>query len=212
MRSQEAKASLPSSSLDYENVSARQLAEKRRRRMYHRVSSGLEKGGALRLVTLTSSPDSPGDFQRSFRKLRMRLLRRNLMIDYIRAPELTVSGLRHEHIIFRGSYISQALLSHLWKRIHGAPMVDILPVRQKGLMQRSKLANYLAKYMSKQGCGRCSYSWGWVFRGFAGAWEQLKKIGQNIFLTWDDMIRLWQWLVCHAKSRKEAVFWLGAHL
>ncbi|GAI62869.1 unnamed protein product, partial [marine sediment metagenome] len=103
------------------------------------------KPGKLRLITLTTATkDKNADFQKDFRKLRMRLLRRHLLMDYIRCRETTKSGLRHEHILFRGSYIEQVFLSHLWSEIHGTPVVDIRKVSGK-----RALASYLAKYASK---------------------------------------------------------------
>lgn len=145
-----AEAGNLSSSLDIEDTSAR----KRARRCYHRVISGLEKKGQVRLITLTTATESQNEaFQKDFRKLRMRLLRRGLFLDYIRCPEFTKSGLRHEHILFRGSYIEQAYLSYLWKSIHGAPVVDIRRVWGK-----SRMAGYLASYMAKAPAGRYCYS------------------------------------------------------
>lgn len=153
--------------LDKEYTSAR----KRYRRMFHRVKSGLERGGELRLITLTTRcVDDNQNFQRDFRKLRMRLLRRGLLVDYIRCPELTRSGLRHEHVIFRGSFIEQQFLSKLWEDIHGAPVVYIQRVRR-----RHRIASYLANYLAKSPAGRYSYSWGWVWKGFVKTWEALKK-------------------------------------
>ncbi|MBA7707912.1 hypothetical protein ES703_116796 [subsurface metagenome] len=159
------------SSLDNENTSSRRLnlGRKRYRRMFHRVMSGLERKGNLRLLTLTSSPGS-GDFQRDFRKLQARLQRRGLLESYIRVPELTKTGLRHDHILFRGSYIEQVFLSRLWAEIHNSPVVDI---RRVG--GRRRLACYLASYLAKSPAGRYSYSWSWVWRGFAKSWARLKR-------------------------------------
>jgi len=173
--------------LDRENTSAR----KRGRRMYHRVMSGLEKGGSLRLVTLTTRHESQNEsFQRDFRRLRMRLLRRSLLLDYIRCPEKTKSGLRHEHILFRGSYIHQAYLSHLWEEIHGAKVVDI----RKAYSKR-RVASYLANYVSKQSVSRYSYSWGWVWRGFARSWAILKRFTLVNNYAFAECLRAWQWSI-----------------
>lgn len=155
--------------------SVTQLHAKRRfKRMYHRVMSGLERDGNVRLLTLTSSLESPPDFQRSFRKLRMRLLRRKVLIDYIRCPELTLGGLRHEHILFRGSYIDQRYLSSLWESIHKAKVVDI-----RKAWAKSGMARYLADYLAKSPASRYSYSWGWVWRGYAKSWRFLKRVAHQ---------------------------------
>ena len=159
--------------------------------MYHRVMSGLEKGGQLRLMTLTTaSQDGNELFQRHFRMLRMRLLRRGLLLDYIRCREVTKSGLRHEHILFRGSYIEQMFLSHLWQEIHGAPVVWIQSVRGKG-----RLASYLAKYAAKGVAARTSYSWGWVWRGFARSWALVKRVGWRWGYTFTEVLTYWRWCI-----------------
>lgn len=181
----QAESNTNSSSLDKENISAR----KRARRTFHRVKSGLEKQGTVRLITLTTATESDNvAFQKHFRMLRMRLLRRRLLLDYFRCPEFTKSGLRHEHILFRGSFIEQAFLSHLWSQIHNAPVVDIRLV--KG--ERRKVAGYLANYMAKSPSGRSSYSWGWVWRGFAGSWKRLKKFGLETGASFSEVLTFWQ--------------------
>ncbi|MBA7551900.1 hypothetical protein ES705_44451 [subsurface metagenome] len=174
-----------SSSLDNEYTSAR----KRYRRMFHRVMSGLERSGNVRLITLTSAPAS-GDFQKDFRKLIMRLGRRKLVQSYIRVPERTETGLRHDHILFRGSYIEQKYLSEQWAQIHGAPVVDIRSVRG-----RRGIANYLANYLAKSPAGRYSYSWTWVWKGFVKSWEGLKKFGWEIGASFEETLTCWRWCV-----------------
>ena len=170
--------------LDNEFTTARQ----RGRRMFQRVMSGLEKGGQLRLLTLTTAKVEANDnFQRDFRKLRMRLLRRGLLLDYIRCREMTKSGLRHEHVLFRGSYITQAYISHLWEGIHGAKVVWIQKVHSKG-----RLASYLAKYASKGIEARTAYSWGWVWRGFAHSWSLVKKLGWQTGSTMAQVLTFWR--------------------
>ena len=155
--------------------------------MFHRVMSGLQKQGAVRMLTLTTARQSDNkDFQKHFRMLRMRLLRRNLLVDYIRCPEMTASGLRHEHILFRGSYIEQAFLSFLWLRIHGAPIVDI-----RAVGGGRRLAGYMAGYMAKNPAGRYAYSWGWVWKGFAGTWKRLCRFQRESSGTFSEMLTFW---------------------
>lgn len=167
-----------SSSLDNESISARKLRPskeaKRRRRCFHRVMSGLERGGMIRFLTLTSSPQSPQNVHRSFRILIKRMERRGLIKGYIQVPELTDSGLEHKHILFRGSFVEQALLSTWWKEIHKAGVVDIRKVIPfvKG---KKAIANYMAKYMVKASFKRYSWSWGWVWKGFVKDWKWLYR-------------------------------------
>lgn len=143
------------------------------KRCYHRVMSGLERGGSLRFLTLTSSPEASQDIERSWRALYMRMVRRHLIQGYIKVPELTKAGRYHYHVLFRGSYISQKLISHWWSQIHQSPIVDIRAVRPYG--GKKRVASYMAKYMSKETAGRYSWGWGWVWRGFAGHWVLWKR-------------------------------------
>lgn len=157
--------------------------------MYHRVMSGLEKQGTIRLITLTTSHECQNEtFQKHFRMLRMRLLRRKVLLDYIRCPEYTKTHLRHEHILFRGSYIEQRYLSKLWSDIHGAPVVDIRLV--KG--QRGRAAGYMANYMAKAPSGRYAYSWGWVWKGFAGTWAKMKRLGWEVGASPQEVLTFWK--------------------
>ena len=169
--------------LDKESISAR----KRYRRMYHRCMSGLEKKGDVRLLTLTSR-NNARDFQRDFRCLIKRLQRRHLVLSYIRVPERTESGLRHDHIVFRGSYVDQRYLSLLWSEIHNSPVVDIRRVRG-----RRGIACYLANYLVKSPAGRYSYSWGWVWRGFAKSWKVLKGFSWEMGWSYHRLLTTWRW-------------------
>ncbi|MBA7707190.1 hypothetical protein ES703_116059 [subsurface metagenome] len=144
------------------------------RRCYHRVISGIERGGTFRFLTLTSSNDSPDLCQRSWRCLYMRLLRRGLVTAYIKVPERSKNGKQHLHVLFRGSYIEQAYVSRLWQEIHSAPVVDIR--RVKGGRSPRQVAAYMAKYMSKDNWFRYSWSWSWVWRGFCKDWTRLKRL------------------------------------
>lgn len=144
------------------------------RRCYHRVISGIERGGSLKFLTLTSSPTSPHDIQKSWHTLKARLDRRSLIKGYIKVPEHTKLGFWHLHVLFRGSYIEQQLIGEWWKQIHGAPIVDIRPI--KHIRTNSRIAGYMAKYMCKENAGRYSWSWGWVWRGFSRDWQWLKRM------------------------------------
>ncbi|MBA7558370.1 hypothetical protein ES705_51170 [subsurface metagenome] len=196
-----------SSSLDSKSTSARKAMSvpeaKRFKRMYHRVRSGLERTGNVRLLTLTSSPGG-GDFQRDFRMLIMRLRRRGLVTDYIRCPEKTRTGLRHDHILFRGSYIEQAYLSYLWGEIHNAPVVDI---RRVG--GRHRLACYLANYLAKSPSGRYSYSWAWVWKGFSRSWAVLKRASRDFGWNYKQLLTNWQWCIRMNKKPEDRLREIG---
>lgn len=161
----------------------------------------MEKKGAVRLLTLTTAKESDNAaFQEHFRMLRMRLLRRGLLTDYIRCPEYTESHLRHEHIIFRGSYIDQLFISHLWNEIHGAPVVYLQRVRGK-----RGIASYLAKYMAKALQGRYSYSWGWVWKGFCKSWKLLKAFSQEYAWSFHQLLTTWRWCIKVGMKPEEVI-------
>jgi hypothetical protein len=141
--------------------------------------SGLERGGNFRFLTLTSAPESSRRIQDSWRALQMRMIRRGLLQGYIKVPEYTKSGLVHLHVLFRGNYVAQRLISTWWKEIHGASVVDIRFLR---LGQRRRgVASYMAKYMSKEAAGRYSWSWGWVWKGFCRDWALWKRYWSRWF-------------------------------
>lgn len=102
----------------------------------------------------------------------MRLKRRGLVAGYIQVTEYTNSGLLHKHVVLRGKYIDQHVLSLMWNQIHGAKVVDIRRIRSKD--PHRNIAGEMAKYLAKENTLRYSWSWGWVWRGFARDWAKLK--------------------------------------
>jgi hypothetical protein len=153
--------------------------------------SGIERGGQLRFLTLTSSKDSPDTCQKSFRALYMRLKRRGLMKGYIKVPELSKSGKQHLHVLFRGSYIEQAMISQWWQEIHGAKIIDIRRAWQS--QGKKALASYMAKYMSKDNYFRYSWNWDWVWRGFCKDWHRLKVYWR--WLNTGSELRPFSWVI-----------------
>lgn len=101
----------------------------------------------------------------------MRLKRRNLICGYIKVVEFTESGLKHLHILYRGEFIAKWYISKVWESVHKAPIVFI----KETYGAKSGKANYMAKYMTKQGAGRYSWSWDWVYKGFVGTWFLAKR-------------------------------------
>jgi hypothetical protein len=174
------------------------LQSQKSRRCYQRVMSGLERGGQLRFLTLTSSPESSKEIEASWRALYMRLKRRGLIQGYIKVPELTQAGRAHLHVLFRGSYVSQKLISLWWSQIHHASIVDIRAVKAHG--SKRNVAGYMAKYMSKEAAGRYSWSWGWVWKGFCKDWKLYKAYWSRWFevrgvTTFKNCLLGWQmWL------------------
>jgi len=171
----------------------------RQRRTYQRLLSGLtrarKRGDGLRILTLTSSPASPGapgdrhSLTSNFQVLRKRILKKfGLKIDYFRlrtneGPDGVL------HVIYKGGYIPQSWLSRMWEELHKAPIVYIQ--RLRGPSRR--IANYLiSNYMSSHhGFTRLSWSWGWVFRGFVKTWKSVLDDSANLL----EGIRRWNILM-----------------
>jgi len=157
------------------------------RRCYHRVISGIERGGTLRFLTLTASNQSPDLAQHSFRVLYYRLRRRGLVRGYIKVPELSKNGKQHIHVLFRGEYIDQRDLSRWWQEIHQAKVIDIRLVTYRRTPRR--VASYMAKYMSKGNLYRYSWNWDWVWRGFVSDWKRLKRLVRQTYGEITDPIK-----------------------
>jgi len=146
--------------------------ERRVRRFYQRYFAGVGVGGALRILTLTTSDEalaSGKDIHQSWRALLMRLRRRYGHFEYIGVKEVR-GGRVHLHLVFRGSYMEQVQLSAMWRAIHLSPIVDIRAVwSQRGG------ARYLAKYLAKGASNRYWVSYNWVFRGWVGWSKWIKR-------------------------------------
>lgn len=174
---------------------------KREKRCKFSVIAGLNaavaKNDVIRLVTLTSSPESPADINRSWQIARQRLKRRGFKIEYIKVAEFNASGnLRHLHLLTYGSYIPHRTLQRIWKEVHKAFHVNIKKVGTK------QAAWYVSKYVTKSLQARremaldiiskpdltpedtervikllnersYTYSQGWAFKGFRGFWRDL---------------------------------------
>lgn len=182
---------------------------KKKRRCYHRVISGIERGGVLRFITLTSSPQSPKEIQRSWRALYMRLKRRGLVLGYIKVPEYTKNGRAHLHVLYRGKYIDHYIIRSMWQEIHQASIVDIRLVKAK--MTNRHMANELAKYMAKENAGRYSWSWGWVWKGFCRDWTRLKKVFNyhNFYSVPEPfslLLEIWKWFLHRGNKEKMQVY------
>jgi len=120
------------------------------------------------------------------------------MKGYIKVPELSKNMKQHVHVLFRGSYIDQALLSQLWQEIHHAKIIDIRRVSSKS--DKRKLASDMASYMSKANMYRYSWNWDWVWRGFCNDWKELKRLWRHLNEagagnSFQDLLRWWHlWL------------------
>ena len=176
---------------------------RKRKRAFHRIMSGLHAKGSYKFLTLTSGPESPLDIQRSWRRLIMRLQRRGMLKNgYIRVTEYTHQGRAHYHVVFRGDYISQAYISALWFEIHKAPVVYISQVRSK-----KGISGYLGKYMAKDNKGRLSWSFPWVYQGFARAWVILKRISREREVPFSQVLHYWGTCCRIRRKPREVIEW-----
>lgn len=145
---------------------------RRIRRFYQRYFTGIGVGGKLRILTLTTSDEalaSGKDIHRSFRALVLRLRRRYGRFEYIGVKE--VKGDReHLHLVFRGEYMEQSVISAMWASIHKSPVVDVRAVyKVRGGVR------YLAKYLAKETLSRYWASYNWVFKGWVGWSKRFNK-------------------------------------
>jgi len=165
----------PTPLLDYYAISARKatpdtngVGSRRVKRFYQRYFTGVGVGGRLRILTLTTSDEAIGegyDIHKDFRALVMRLRRRWGRFEYMGVKE--VKGDRqHLHLVFRGEYMAQVQLSAMWASLHKSPVVDI-----RSVYKARGGARYLAKYLAKEAHNRYWASYNWVFQGWVG-WSQ----------------------------------------
>jgi hypothetical protein len=142
-------------------------------RFYQRYFTGVGVGGQLRILTLTTSDEAlllGLDIHKAFRALVMRLRRRFGSFEYIGVKEIK-GDREHLHLVFRGSYMEQALISAMWQGIYHSKVVDIRKVyKARGG------ARYLAKYLAKGILNRYWCSYNWVFKGWVGWSKRVRKV------------------------------------
>jgi len=168
------------------------------RRWYQRLLSGLthhkSQGRILRVMTLTTAPGAcDRDLNADFQALKKRILRKwPCKFDYWKLRTSEGNGVLH--IIYSGIYIPVAWLKQVWSEVHGGSYIVYL---QKLRGKRKKMINYLmGHYLPAHAGGRLytrmSWSWGWVFRGFAGAWRYFWKKGPTMYdaiYDWTKLMR-----------------------
>jgi len=190
---------------------------RRRKRCYHRVMSGLEKGGDFRVVLLTSSPQAVNDIQTDYRRLCAKLQRLGVITAYIRVIEHTESGLSHIHAIWRGKFIPQRLLSLYWEVIHQSPIVRIKRL-WGGKRGKSRVGSYLAKYMAKESSRRYSWNWTWVYKAFVAVWRRAKSLAAmaNDYAHYQDwfleFLDTWQVHLRRHEPPAKLISWLELRL
>jgi len=170
------------------------------RRWYQRLLSGVNHHTAnrrrLRVITLTTSLEARAaglDINDSFQALRKRLLRRYPVTGFEYWKLRTSEGNGVLHIIYSGPWIAQAWLSRIWQEIHLSYRVWIQELRGKGKrMTNYLIGHYLPAHDDYRLYTRMSWSWGWVFRGFVGAWKwtfRTSKTFLQALVSWNRLMR-----------------------
>jgi len=167
------------------------------RRWYQRLLSGLThhqaQGRILRVMTLTTAPRAlERDLNADFQALKKRILRKwPCKFDYWKLRTSEGNGVLH--IIYSGIYIPVAWIKQAWSEVHGGSYIVYM---QKLRGKRKSMVNYLmGHYLPAHASDlgiytRMSWSWGWVFRGFAGAWRWFWKRGPSMADVIFDWTRL----------------------
>ena len=168
------------------------------RRWYQRLLSGAthhtSNGRVLRVITLTTAPSARDlELNSSFQVLKKRILRKwPCRFDYWKLRTSEGNGVLH--IIYSGIYIPVAWLKRNWREVHGGSYIVYI---QKLRGKRKRMVNYLmGHYLPSHGergiYSRMSWSWGWVFRGFAGAWKYTWKTANTFYealYDWNKLMR-----------------------
>jgi len=111
-------------------------------------------GQPTRFITLTANPaylDGPDErlkaLSHAWRVIVQRLRRQNKHRDlaYMVIVEATKRGEPHLHILFRGPFIPQTVLSAMMSELMESPIVDIRRIRSQ-----REVIRYVAKYITKQ--------------------------------------------------------------
>lgn len=183
------------------------------RRWYQRLLSGATHhqamGHQLRVITLTTSPEARAarglDLNDSFQVLAKRIKRKwGIRFDYWKLRTSEGNGVLH--IIYAGSFIPVTWLKQNWIEIHRSPIVFIQKLRGK----RKRMINYLMGHYLPAHAGdagiysRMSWSWGWVFRGFAGAWRWFWRRGPTMtdtIVEWNKLMRRGDPLTSYKRMR-----------
>lgn len=150
----------------------------------------------IRVITLTTSPRARAlgaDLNADFQVLRKRIMRRWPGAGFQYWKLRTSEGNGVLHILYVGPYIPQSWLSQNWDEVHNSYIVYIQEFKRR----RKRLVSYLLSHYlpSHGGRGlytRMSWSWGWVFRGFASAWAYVWKHGDTMYdaiYTWNKLMR-----------------------
>jgi len=125
-------------------------APERRRQLMAQASAG----NPNRFITLTSNPRSGETAQEALKTLshawnvivkKLRRAHPKRRSEYLAVVEATKRGMPHLHILYRGPFVPQRVLSHWMAELAQAPIVDIRRVKNQ-----REAVRYVAKYITKK--------------------------------------------------------------
>jgi hypothetical protein len=187
-----------------ENTGKTTIWDRKHRRMFQRINSGIERhrNERMRFLTLSTVPKPKKDIRPAWGCMVGRI-RRLTPLKLIKQGYLTIEEAKHfygngnldkplefeyykvetaegQHGVYHvpcfGSYLPHDWLSDNWEQITGAYVVDIRACKQ-GVYDAQRLTHYvITQYLEGQDAiVHCSWSWGWCFKGFVGVWHFLWK-------------------------------------
>jgi len=178
-------------------------------RAYQRILSGLNfhiyKKNRIRILTLTSIPGTHWrDLNGWFQALRKRVDRKFGSMEYWKLRAYEGPGAGVLHVLYVGPWIPQAWISRAWSSLTGASIVYIQELKHR--YGGKRMARYLISgYMMHHEVFRQSWSWGWLFRGFVGYWNRMKKNTPCL----GDTIRVWNRMIRNSDPQKMMDKWFG---
>lgn len=118
---------------------------------YYKIDRLLTAGNPERFITLTRAGRTPKEIRDNLQKLIQGLRRLGLKFEYAAIVELHLNGQAHLHILQRGDFIEQQLLSEMWEKYtaksyagQGSFIVDI-----RRIDPNQSVTGYLLKYFRK---------------------------------------------------------------
>ena len=195
---------------------------RKQRRAYQRVLSGINYHykEILRFLTLTMPVDEEKkrELPDAFRALKAYIQRMTVgrlvkegwlsqrQANFYYAGRKETDTMRFEyfkvetsegngvlHIMFYGDYLPVECIRAKWYALTGAYEVDIRAAKT-GTYNAKRLAQYVVgQYVvGQEEALRFSYSWGWVYRGFIGAWKGLLNFCRHS-LRYKVRDAIWLW-------------------
>lgn len=118
---------------------------------YYKVDWLLSQGEPERFITLSRAGDSPTRISLNLKHLVQALRRKGYEFEYAAVIELHRNGQAHIHLLQRGDFIPQRILSKLWRKSTskgyqgaGSHIVDI-----RSIENNQNVKGYILKYLKK---------------------------------------------------------------